>query len=174
MDLSNENVLHIQKNGIEYLQFKKLLEYQKEINHAYSLGLDKNYGRTEEKQKWKQNFQELCWAIDSKVEHLVSTSQEHTDEVKIVKKKEEQEKYPKTDGLITNQKDILLSTINADCILVLFFDPVKKVIANTHSGWRGTLQRIVSKTVQKMKKELECDPKDIIACICPSIRKCHF
>ena len=25
-----------------------------------------------------------------------------------------------------------------------------------------------------MIKEFECNPKDIICCICPSIRKCHF
>ena len=84
------------------------------------------------------------------------------------------EKYYKTDGLITNQKNIILSTTNADCILLLFFDPVKKVIANTHSGWKGTIQRIAVKTVEKMIKEFECNPKDIICCICPSIRKCHF
>ncbi len=69
---------------------------------------------------------------------------------------------------------MLLATTNADCILLLFFDPVKKVIANTHSGWRGTLQRIAIKTVKKMKEEFNCHPEDIICCICPSIRKCHF
>ena len=77
-------------------------------------------------------------------------------------------------ALITNKKNIILSTTNADCILLLFFDPVKKVIANTHSGWKGTIQRIAVKTVEKMIKEFECNPKDIICCICPSIRKCHF
>ena len=57
---------------------------------------------------------------------------------------------------------------------MLFFDPVTKTIANVHSGWKGTLQRISIKTVEKMIKEFNCNPKDIICCICPSIRKCHF
>lgn len=57
---------------------------------------------------------------------------------------------------------------------IIIFDPVKKVIANTHSGWKGTIQRIAVKTIEKMIKEFECNPKDIICCICPSIRKCHF
>ena len=56
----------------------------------------------------------------------------------------------------------------------MFFDPKKRVIANVHSGWKGTLQEISVKAVDKMKKEFDCDPKDIIVCICPSIRKCHF
>lgn len=190
MDLSNENVLHLKKDGVEYLQFKKLLEYQDVINHAYSLGLDRNY-RTAKANKEKldaniyqeaiKDYEALCHVINSKKEHLVKTNQEHTDKVKVVKKKINKnapdfnlEQYAKTDGLITNQKSMMLSTTNADCILLLFFDPKNKVIANTHSGWKGTLQRISVKTVQKMKKEFDCKPEDIICLICPSIRKCHF
>ena len=82
--------------------------------------------------------------------------------------------YENTDGLITNKKNIVLSTKNADCILLAFYDPIKKVIANVHSGWRGTLQRISVKTVEKMQKEFECNPKDIICCMSPSIGKDHF
>ena len=54
------------------------------------------------------------------------------------------------------------------------FDPIKKVIANIHSGWRGTIKRISVKTIEKMKETYGCNPRDIICCICPSIRKCHF
>lgn len=190
MDLSNENVLHLKKDGVEYLQFKKLLAYKDSINHAYSLGLDKNYRTAKANkeqldqasyQKAIKDYETLCQAIGSKKEHLIKTNQAHTDEVKIVKEKINKnepdfnlEQYAKTDGLITNQKNRILSTTNADCILLLFFDPKNKVIANTHSGWRGTLQRISVKTVQKMKKEFSCKPEDIICVICPSIRKCHF
>lgn len=190
MDLSNEKVIHIQKDGVEYLQFRKLLAYQDIINHAYSLGVNKNYRtakankeKLEEEtyQKAVREYENLCYAIHSKPEHLVKTNQEHTKEVKILTKKINLkepdfnlELYDKTDGLITDKKDILLATTNADCILLLFFDPVKRVIANTHSGWRGTIQRISVETVKKMKQEFNCKPEDIICCICPSIRKCHF
>ena len=76
--------------------------------------------------------------------------------------------------MITNEKDIILATTNADCILFLLYDTENKVIANVHSGWRGTVQRIAIKTVQKMQKEFNSKPENIICCICPSIRKCHF
>ena len=190
MDLSNENVIHKRKNGVEYLQFRRLQEYQDILNHAFSLGIDKNY-RTAKANKEKldnetyqkaiQDYQNLAQVIGSKVEHLVKTNQEHTDEVKIVKEKIKLqepdfnlEQYNKTDGLITNQPNIMLASTNADCILLLFFDPVKKVISNVHSGWKGTLQRISVKTVKKMKEKFDCNPKDILCCICPSIRQCHF
>lgn len=48
------------------------------------------------------------------------------------------------------------------------------MIANVHSGWKGTIQRIIVQTINKMINEFGCNPKDIICCICPSIRKCHF
>lgn len=190
MDLSNENVIHVKKNGIEYLQFKKLLEYENDISHAYSLGIDRNF-RTAKANKEKldknvydktiEDYKHLSNQIGLNYINIVKSNQAHTDEVKLVKnkiKKDEPdfnlEEYTKTDGLITNKRNIGLSTTNADCILLLFYDPIKKVIANTHSGWRGTLQRISVKTVEKMKKEYNSNPEDIICCICPSIRKCHF
>lgn len=190
MDLSNENIIHIKTKMNEYIQFRKLLEYQDILVHAYSLGTDLNFRTStikkeklpkEEYKKAIKSYQLLCDSIDCNYINLVKTNQEHTDCVKIVDEKVNKDepdfnlrKYYNTDGLITNQKDRILSTTNADCILLLFFDPIKRVIANTHSGWKGTLQRIAIKTVQKMVKEFCCNPKDIICCICPSIRKCHF
>ena len=182
--------MHIKKDGIEYLQFRRLLAYQDVINHAYSIGIDKNYRTAKANkeeldqdsyQKAIKCYEDLCNVIGSNKKHIVKPNQNHTKEVKVVKEKInlmqpdiDLEPYNKTDGLITNKKDILLATTNADCILLLFYDPEKKVIANTHSGWRGTIQRISVKTIEKMKKEFQSNPRDILCCICPSIRKCHF
>ena len=190
MDLSNENVIHVEKDGIQYLQFRKLLEYSDIITHGYSLGIDKNFrtARANKQKLPKQEFKaamkdyyNLGKCIDIKLNKMVKPNQDHTDKIQVVEKHILEdgpdfnlEVYDKTDGLITNKKDIALATTNADCILLLFFDPVNKVIANVHSGWKGTLQRISVKTVQKMIKEFNCKPENIICCIYPSIRKCHF
>ena len=190
MDLSNENVIHVEKEGIQYLQFRKLLKYSDIITHGYSLEIDKNF-RTARANKQKlpeqeakkaiKDYENLGKCIDIKLNKMVKPNQAHTDKIQIVEKHilENEpdfnlEVYDKTDGLITNKKDIALATTNADCILLLFFDPVNKVIANVHSGWRGTIQRISVKTVQKMVNKFNCKPENIICCICPSIRKCHF
>lgn len=190
MDLSNENIVHIKTKNNEYIQFKRLLEYKDILTHAYSLGTNLNF-RTSTINKEKlpvkeynhaiNSYKLLCNSIDCDYKNLVKTNQEHTDCVKIVNKKIKGgepdfnlKEYFSTDGLITDKKNLILSTTNADCILLLFFDPVKKIIANTHSGWKGTLQRISVKTVKKMIEEYNCNPSDIICCICPSIRKCHF
>lgn len=189
-DLSNEDVVHVVSNGFEFLQFRRLLEYKDIINHAYSVGLNTNF-RTAKANKELLSDQEyenaindykgLCNAINEDYIKTVKTNQDHTNNIKIVGNKVNDDspdfnlhEYDRTDGLITNKSDIILSTTNADCILLLFFDPVKRVIANVHSGWKGTLQRISVVAIKKMIDEYGCNPKDIICCICPSIRKCHF
>ena len=189
-DLSNENIVHINKDGVKYLQFRKLLEYGDVITHAYSIGIDVNFRTArvnkqqlpeQEFKKAMQDYENLCNAINVDYKNVVKTNQEHTDNIAIANKKINQnfpdinlEEYSRTDGIITQKENLVLSTTNADCILLLFFDPVTKTIANTHSGWKGTLQRISVKTVEKMVNEFRCKSENIICCICPSIRKCHF
>lgn len=190
MDLTNENVIHVKKDGMEFLQFKRLLEYKDIINHAYSLGTDLNFRTAkankeplpqEEFEKNCKDYENMCNAFGENYINVVKCNQDHTKNVQIVNKKINLDKpdfnlseYDATDGLITNKSNMILATTNADCILLLFFDPVQKVIANVHSGWKGTLQRISVEAVNKMVEEFGCNPQDIICCICPSIRKCHF
>lgn len=190
MDLSNENIIHIKKESTEYIQFRKLLEYSDTITHAYSIGIDKDY-RTigvnleeipnKQYTKNMKNYENLCNYLNINYKNLTRPTQCHSDGVKsinkkILKNKEDfnLEEYQNIDGLITNKPNIALSTTNADCILILFYDPIKKVIANVHSGWKGTFQKISQKAVKQMINKYNCNPKDIIACMTPSIRKCHF
>ena len=189
-DLSNKNVIHVKDEKIEYLQFRKLLEYKDIIHHAYALGLDVGFKTTTASQQLasperidlaRQSYKKLCSGMGSDDAHIVQANQNHTDIVKVVQTKINMDEpdFSLTeegieDGLVTNKRKLALATTNADCILLLFFDPVKRVIANTHSGWKGTLQRISIKTVQKMIKEFGSQAQDIICCICPTIRKCHF
>ena len=187
-DLSNENVIHVKNKNIEYLQYRKLLEYKDIISHAYTLGLNVGFKVTGANNKIEDNgydfvinsYKNICESIGCNYKNVIRANQDHTDKVKIITEKTTKEPELKLtkeiveDGIITNKKNIVLSTTNADCILLMFFDPVKKVIANTHSGWKGTVQRISVKTIRKMKEQFGCEPKDIICCISPSIRKCHF
>ena len=188
MDLSNENVIYVKKGDCEYLQFRKLLEYSNIITHAYAIGLNNNF-RTARVggQKLPENeyniavnsYKNICNELNLEYNDIVKTNQNHTDNVKKIDEKTLKDEpdfaiYKETDGLITDKVNLVLSTTNADCILLLFLDPVKKVIANIHSGWKGTLKRISVKAVEKMQEEYGCNPSDIICCMCPSIRKCHF
>jgi len=78
------------------------------------------------------------------------------------------------DALISNQENIMLTILTADCVPILLFDPKEKVVAAVHAGWKGTQQEILFKTVKKMQKVFNSNPKNILAGIAPSIGKCCY
>lgn len=172
-DLSNKNIVHICKDEIEYIVFRKLLEYP-EISHCYTLrknGISfKRYG--EDNSILYSSYDKISKALGFERDGIVKSYQTHTDKIEKVTK--EGEEFSEVDGVITNKQGITLCTTSADCTALIFFDPIKKVIADVHSGWRGTLQKIGQKAVMKMKEEYGSKPENIICCICPHIKKCHF
>lgn len=74
-----------------------------------------------------------------------------------------------TDGLMTDQPGIPLMTFYADCVPVYFYDPIKKVVAMNHSGWKGTVKNISSHMIEMMNREYGSSASDIICAIGPSI-----
>lgn len=79
-----------------------------------------------------------------------------------------------TDGLMTNEPGVGLWACFADCTPLFFLDPVKRVIAVSHAGWRGTVARMGPVTVKRMQEVYGCAPQDILAGIGPSIGACHY
>lgn len=172
-NLSNNQVIHIKKGDTEYLQFRKLLEYP-EIQHCYTLRKNKLSFLLEEKDdiQLQESYNKISEAVGFNKDKIIQPKQTHTDKVENVVNKDQV--FSDIDGLITNKREITLCTTSADCIALLFYDPMQKVIADVHSGWRGTVQKIGQNAVLKMIKEYNCKPENIICCICPCIGKCHF
>lgn len=171
MDFSNKDIIHVKTKEIEYIQFRKLLDYG--IINAYTLRKE-NINFSQESNERQQSYKTICDKLNISEENVTKGFQNHTSNVRCIDKVMKTEELIDVDGLITNQKNIILSTTNADCNLLLFYDPVKKVIGNVHAGWRGTLKKIAETAVLKMINDYNCLPEDIICCFCPSIRKCHF
>ena len=78
------------------------------------------------------------------------------------------------DALISNQKNIMLTILTADCVPILLFDPTENVVAAVHAGWKGTEQEILFKTVKKMQELFSCNPQNILTGIAPSIGRCCY
>lgn len=175
MDLSNETMLHIKKNGVEYLQFKKLLEFDNLV-HCYTLSANNvDFRRNFPEEKTdilEKNYNRICKALNINKQTIVRPKQSHTDCIEIVENTSI--KYENVDGLVTNKSNINLMLTFADCTPIFLYDTVNKVIANIHSGWRGTVQKIGQKAVKKMVEKFGTEPKNVIACIGPAIGKCHF
>lgn len=83
-------------------------------------------------------------------------------------------RLPHTDGIITNQPDVLLTTVHADCLPVWFYDEEHRAIGLVHAGWRGTLAGIAPKAVKLMAENYDCNPAKTKAYIGPGISLCCF
>uniref|UniRef100_A0A8B9H2R3 Laccase (multicopper oxidoreductase) domain containing 1 n=1 Tax=Astyanax mexicanus TaxID=7994 RepID=A0A8B9H2R3_ASTMX len=78
------------------------------------------------------------------------------------------------DGIVTNQPGVVIAAPGADCMPLLFTDPVAKVIGAAHAGWKGTLLGIAMATVNAMVLEFGSKLVNIVAVIGPSVGPCCF
>ena len=179
MSLSNENVVHQKDGNVEFLQFKSLLQYSDKLVHCFTLkpldfGGILNFYDYEE--KFLDNYKKISEKLKIDSNNVVRPLQTHTNCVKNIYDENGIfiDELKDVDGLITDRKDKILSLVFADCTPILLYDPVKNVIGNIHSGWKGTASKIGKVAVEKMIADYNCKPEDIICCIGPTIRKCHF
>lgn len=111
---------------------------------------------------------------------LVASPQVHGDVVHVIDEKALQNAQarppllitPPGDALATNLPGIGLLIKIADCQAVFIVDPVRKVIANIHSGWRGSVQNIAGNTVRVLRDRFGCRPQDLLAAVSPSLGPC--
>lgn len=179
----------IEKGELKYIKFPKI-DALGITNHAFSTRLggvstgifssmNLSFNRGDERENVLENYKRLCDAENISTENLVLSCQTHTNNVKIVTREHcgtgiTKPSFSDVDGLITNERQVALVTQYADCTPLVFCDPVKKVIATSHAGWRGTVKEIGKVTVEKMYSHFGCEPQDIIVGIGPSIGKCCY
>lgn len=101
--------------------------------------------------------------VGLRLEDLALPRQVHSDNVLFVT---EAGRPEDTDAVITDRPGLCVCVKTADCIPVLLYDTRKRVIAAVHAGWRGTVARIVQKTIEKMNPN---SPSDLHAIIGPGI-----
>lgn len=78
------------------------------------------------------------------------------------------------DGIVTNQPGVMIGVCVADCVPVLLLDPVNRVIAALHAGWKGTAANICRKGVESMAAMFGSTPADILAAVGPAIGPCCY
>ncbi|URN93193.1 MAG: peptidoglycan editing factor PgeF [Candidatus Pristimantibacillus lignocellulolyticus] len=78
------------------------------------------------------------------------------------------------DGIITNEPNILLTSFYADCVPLLFWDPVHEAIGLAHAGWKGTASAIAKEMVEAMNLHFGTKPDQLMVAIGPSIDQCCY
>jgi hypothetical protein len=81
---------------------------------------------------------------------------------------------PRGDALLTRAPGLLLAVQTADCIPILLADARHRAVAAVHAGWRGTLKRIVAKTLGRMRMLYGTRPGDVMAVLGPAIGPCCY
>lgn len=126
----------------------------------------------------ERNHQIAANALSFSHTEICRTHQMHTTNIEIVtennKEKDHRTYIDGVDGLVTNQKGILLSARTADCVPVLLYDTINASCAAIHSGWRGTLGGIVHQAIQLMCENFGSKPESIIAAIGPAANSCCY
>nr|XP_033805529.1 laccase domain-containing protein 1 isoform X2 [Geotrypetes seraphini] len=135
-----------------------------------SMNLFSSSRRRDPKVVVKENLRRLGEAAGFNPEAFHPVKVDHANTVWIMGKPEP-DWY---DGIVTDQKGITIAALGADCIPLLFCDPVKKVCGAAHSGWKGTLLGVAMAAVHAMVAEFGCSVKDILVVLGPSVGPCCF
>jgi len=120
------------------------------------------------------NLQRLHDALGLDPRTTVDASQAQADAIAMVDERHRSTRIKNVDALLTRTPNLPLLLRYADCVPILLFDPVHRVIGVNHAGWRGTVLNIVTKTVQVMIDAFGTRPRDLVAGIAPSIGPCCY
>lgn len=179
-------MIFVSKNGVPFFQFENLKKYPT-IRHGiftrhrgYSTGdfqsLNVSHNLGDAADDVRKNRDRVSQAIEGR--DLIFVNQVHGDQVVLLNSKNIDSDggihrvIGTGDALVTNISGKFLTTQLADCQSILLYDPIRHVIANVHSGWRGSIKNILGRTVGVMKKYFKCYSVHIIAGIGPSLGPC--
>lgn len=183
----NSYLNDIKKEKLPLIKFS-LFDKCEWINHGFTtrLGgvstgiyssLNLSFNRGDKREAVLKNYEIVAESINENIENFVASDQTHTTNIRIVSGNDrgkgitKDKDYSDVDGLMTDEKGIVLFTYYADCVPLYFADIKKKVIALSHSGWKGTVNKMGKVTVDKMVSEYGSNKEDIICAIGPSICK---
>lgn len=183
---NNENIPRECKCGEGVVLKFPLLDSLPNVRHIFTTkegGVSKgdyatmnvSFTRGDDREAVLENYRRIATIFDVSLDNIVCSHQTHTTNVKRVthidggKGVIYDRDYENVDGLITNEKNLVLCTMYADCVPLYFVDMKNEAIGLSHSGWKGTAALMGMKTLERMKEEFGTDPKDVYAAIGPSI-----
>ena len=159
----------------------KILSKQKKINHGFfnriggkSSGIYKSLncgpGSNDFKSKINENLKIVKNRINKKSKNIFLMHQIHSNKIFYINKNFKfSKKKIQADAVITDQKQIPIAILTADCAPILLYDKKKIMIAAIHAGWKGAYKDIITKVIKFMLNK-GCKEKNIIAAIGPCIQ----
>lgn len=176
-----------ESRGVEYLTFPSL-EKTGIVSHLFSTriggasegiyaSMNLSYARGDRKEAVDENFRRIAEIMGREIQDFVLSDQTHTTNVRKVTEEDRgkgivyQKDYCDVDGLITNERHIVLATFYADCVPLFLVDKKHRAIGLSHSGWKGTAGHMGEHTLLAMREAYGTNPEDVEIGIGPSICK---
>lgn len=137
--------------------------------------LNLSYTRGDNSDCVDENFRRVAQVLGCQTSDIVCSDQTHTVNIRKVTSQDKgkgvisPKDYTDIDGLITNEPGIVLATFYADCVPLYIVDVNNHAIGLSHSGWRGTVQKMGDVTLRAMKQAYGTKPSDVRVAIGPSI-----
>ena len=116
----------------------------------------------------KKNLEIVKKKINKSAKDIFLLHQTHSNKFIYIDSQYKLKKKPKVDAVITNQKNLPIAVLTADCAPILICDNKKKIVAAIHAGWKGAYKGIIEKVIKFMLKK-GCKLSNITAAIGPSI-----
>jgi YfiH family protein len=174
------------KNGLAYYQFEHLAAFP-EIQHGiFARGggrsqapfhhLNVSFAVGDDPEDVGRNRQLVAGCLEGK--DLVFIRQVHGNTVRVIDGRSGPapvsgaDPVPVGDAMVTDRAAKLLVVTVADCQPVLLFDSARRVVANIHSGWRGSVANVAGRTLQVMRERFGCSARDVLAGVGPSLGPC--
>lgn len=150
------------------------------VSEEFLASMNLGYSRGDLEENVLENHRRMADALRFDYKKIVASDQTHTTNIRVVTKEDcgkgiiRPRDYSNIDGLITNEPSIPLATYYADCIPLFMVDVKNKSIGLSHSGWKGTVNKIGLKTIKVMSQKYGTNPEDVICFVGPSIcQKCY-
>ena len=190
-DFTDNVVVHVKEENVEYLKFRALEKYNEKLDVKVFLNrggvskgvyesLNVRIAGNDKKENVLENVRRIAGTFNIGTSCICKGTQAHTDNILHLNetnmngyafgKINENE----VDGYITDSNKLATLVTTADCNPIVIYDSTNNVVANVHSGWKGTIKRIYLNALIKMKERFGTKPEDCVVCVGPSIKSCCF
>ena len=172
-----------ESGGVEFLR-SPLLEELAFLRHGFSTrrggvseggfrSLNLGRARGEVPENVAENRRRFFEAADFPAGRLVEVKQVHGCDVLVAEDVSPDEKAC-GDALVTNVPGLGVAVQTADCIPVLIADARKMVVAAVHGGRKGVAGGVLPGTIERMREEYGCEPRDMRAALGPAISGARY
>jgi YfiH family protein len=134
--------------NINHCFFSKNRGVSEGIYSSLNCGL----GSADKKENVLQNLELVSKKMGINPQDLLTMNQTHSNKVVVIDSNNKHIQRFNSDALITNQKNIAISVLTADCVPILIYDEVNHIIGSIHAGWKGAVNGIVENTLNEIVK----------------------